>query len=89
MSGALTPAQRTLRAQIAAHTRWANEDPVAGTEKARAAFLDKFERDVDPDGVLEPEERARRAVHARKAHFKRLALESARARCSGAGGEAA
>ncbi|WP_436792611.1 hypothetical protein [Actinospongicola halichondriae] len=81
----LTPTQRTLRAQIAAHTRWANDDPVAGTEKARAAFLDKFEREVDPDGDLEPGERARRAAHARKAHFKRLAFKSAKARRSGPG----
>ncbi|MGF2945831.1 hypothetical protein ACQV26_11935 [Mycobacterium sp. Lab-001] len=35
---------------------------------------------VDPDGELTPEERARRAEHARKAHFKRLALKSAKAR---------
>lgn len=40
----------------------------------------KFEREVDPDGVLSPEERARRAEHLRKAHFQRLALKSARAR---------
>jgi hypothetical protein len=47
---------------------------------ARAAFLDRFEREVDPAGVLDPAERARRAEHAKKAHFLRLALKSAQVR---------
>ncbi|MGY1695450.1 transposase [Geodermatophilus sp. SYSU D00814] len=38
------------------------------------------EREVDPDGVLSPAERARRAGHARTAYFTRLALRSAQAR---------
>lgn len=76
----LSPTERTLRAKLAAHTRWATEDPVAGTEKARRAFRDSFENKVDPDGVLHPAERARRAEQARKAHYTRLALKSARAR---------
>lgn len=77
----LTPSERTLRSQIAAHESWSRTtDRTARTAKARAAALDRFERDVDPEGVLAPEERARRAEHARKAHFKRLALKSAQAR---------
>jgi hypothetical protein len=47
---------------------------------ASCALLDRFERQVDPDGVLSPAERARRAGHARKAYFTRLALRSAQAR---------
>jgi len=43
-------------------------------------MLDKFERQVDPDGTLDPAERALRAASARKAHFSRLALKSAQAR---------
>ncbi|WP_370332603.1 hypothetical protein [Mycolicibacterium hippocampi] len=43
-------------------------------------MLDKFERQVDPDGTLPSAERARRAEHARKAHFQRMALKSAQAR---------
>lgn len=42
--------------------------------------MERFEREVDPDGVLTPAERARRADHARKAHFARLSLASARSR---------
>jgi hypothetical protein len=72
--------QRRLAAQVAAHTRWSRQDGVEGTAAARAAFLDRFERQVDPDGVLAPAERARRAVSARKAYFARLALKSAQAR---------
>jgi hypothetical protein len=40
----------------------------------------KFEREVDPDGSLDPHERAVRAEHLRKAYFQRLALKSAKAR---------
>jgi hypothetical protein len=50
------------------------------TAPARAAFLSKFELEVDPDGVLPIEERQRRAALLRRAHFTELALASARAR---------
>ena len=50
------------------------------TGPARQAFLSKFEREVDPDGVLPPAERARRAAAARKLHFVRAAYASAKAR---------
>lgn len=43
-------------------------------------MLEKFERQIDPDNVLPPAERAFRAEHARKAHMKRMALKSAQAR---------
>jgi hypothetical protein len=46
----------------------------------RKAFMDRFEREVDPEGVLEPEERQRRARAARSAYFCKLALRSARKR---------
>lgn len=78
---ALTPTERSLRGQLAAHESWARTpDPAARTANARKAMLDKFERQVDPDGTLPSAERARRAEHARKAHFKRLALKSVQAR---------
>lgn len=81
MPSTLSPSERKLRAQIAAHTSWANtEDRKARTSAGTAALLSKFEREVDPDGVLDPAERARRADSARKAHFARLAFLSAQAR---------
>ncbi len=74
-------ADRSLIARLAAHESWARTaDPSARTEPARRALLDRFERQVDPDGTLPPAERARRAEHARKAYFQRLALKSAQAR---------
>jgi len=77
----LTPSERVMRARLAAHTLHATiTDPAAHTAPARKAFLDRFELEVDPDGTLDPSERARRAAHARKAYFARLALKSAKAR---------
>lgn len=80
-SAPLTPEERRLRASIAANVRWSREkDRTAATAAATAASLARFEREVDPDGVLPPEERARRADNARRAYFQRLALKSSRAR---------
>ena len=77
----MTESERSMRAQIAAHTSWAHtEDRSARTANARKAALDRFERQVDPEGVLLPQERARRAEHLRKAYFARLALKSAQVR---------
>jgi hypothetical protein len=74
---------RVLRARIAAHVLHAQiSDEAEHTAPARAAFLSRFEREVDPDGLLAPEERARRAEHARKAYFLRLALASRKARAN-------
>jgi hypothetical protein len=84
----LTPAQRKLRAQIAANTRWSKEDPTPTGPRGQAGLLARFEREVDPNNELPPAERARRAEADRKAHMQRLALASARARRS-QGGSAA
>ena len=56
------------------------DDAKARTAPARAAWWDQFQRQVDPDGVLPPEERERRAEHAMKAHMRRLSLAASRAR---------
>lgn len=74
-------AERQLRARLAAHQSWANTaNRNARTTPARDAFLAKFEDQVDPRRELTPEERAKRAANARKAHFIGLALKSAQAR---------
>ncbi|MEH0829579.1 hypothetical protein, partial [Micromonospora sp. CPCC 205714] len=78
---AADPGERVLVARLAASERWAREpDRAAATAPARAAFADRFARQVDPDGTLDPAERARRAASARRAYFTRLALRSAQAR---------
>jgi len=79
-SGSLTPAERVLRARLAAYSLHAGRDSREVTAPARKAFLARFEAEVDPDGVLTPAERLRRADLARKAYFTRLALKSAQAR---------
>jgi hypothetical protein len=76
----LSPAERMLRARVAAHTKHAKHDPKAAMDKARAAFLAGFDRKADPERVLPPAERQRRAEQLRSAHFARLALASAKAR---------
>ncbi len=76
----MNPAERSLRARIAAHAMHARRDPAETTTKARAAFISKFERQADPEGLLPPEERLRRAEHLRRAHFARLAKASAKTR---------
>jgi hypothetical protein len=81
MGNQLTPAQRTLLAQAAAHSSWAKTtDRTARTEPARRAALSRFEREVDPDEQLDATERQRRAESARRAYFRYLAVRSARAR---------
>lgn len=42
--------------------------------------MDRFERQVDPEGVLAPEERVRRGRAAMRAYFTDLALRSSKAR---------
>jgi len=84
---ARNPAARALIARVAAHTRWSQEpDRTKATAPGRKAALERFEREVDPDGTLDPTERAKRAESARKAYFTRLALKSVQARRSRAGG---
>ncbi|WP_193613121.1 hypothetical protein [Nocardioides lijunqiniae] len=72
---------RSQIAKIAANSRWAREtDRSAATQPARDGLNRRFELEVDPDGVLPVNERATRALSARRAHFQRLALKSAQAR---------
>ena len=79
-TGELSPSQRTMRARLAAHAMHARYDGREITGKARKAFAERFEHEVDPDGVLPIAERQRRAEHAMRAHMTRLALRSAQAR---------
>lgn len=76
-----TVKMRSMRGRIGAYESWARTpDRSARTWPARKAAFERFERQVDPDGELTAEERAKRAEWARKAHMQRLALKSAAAR---------
>lgn len=69
----ISDSERVLRAQIAAHTGWANTiDRTARTQPGRDAMDAKFLALAGGD--------PRRAEQLKKAHFKRLALKSATAR---------
>lgn len=76
-----TPEQRRLSAEIAVHTSWANtKDRTARTAPGTQAFMERFERQVDPDGEMDLATRAKAAQNARTAYFKALALKSANVR---------
>jgi uncharacterized membrane protein len=77
----LTPEQRSLRAQVAAHSRWSK--PGAREHQAHViaeARLARHEQLVDPDGTLDPAERRKLAENSLRAEMARLALRSSRAR---------
>jgi hypothetical protein len=86
MEEPMDPADRTLRARLAAHSQWAKEkDPTARTAKARAAADGRFEkaaRELHPDG--DDELIARTAEHLKKAHYARMGMASAAKRRKGA-----
>jgi hypothetical protein len=68
----LTPEQRSMRARLAAQTRWANTaqtDRAEATRAARDALAAKWAASPDPDA-------------ARRAHMTRMSLSSSRARKS-------
>jgi hypothetical protein len=77
-----TSGERSLRARLAAYAMHAQHDSRQTSANGRAAFLAGFEHDVDPDGLLDPEERHRRAEQARRAYFTRLSLAAAKARAA-------
>jgi hypothetical protein len=69
-----------MRARLAAHVSHSRHDPKERTRAARDKFEQRFLDEVDLDRTLPEAERERRAGHARKAYFTRLALMSAQAR---------
>lgn len=69
-----------MRARVAALTRWTNEDPADQMKAARAKFAERFEKEVDPQGLLPESERTRRAQAARRLYYQQLAYKSSVAR---------
>ena len=61
------------RGRLGGLTTAARVDSTRHTVPARRSFLDKFQREVDPDGMLPPAERDRRAAAAMRLYFTRLA----------------
>jgi hypothetical protein len=79
----MTPEQRRLRAQVAANARWsrymARQDQSAA---ARSAIYARLERQVDPEKVLDPAERARLVSAAARRLSAELNLAKAHKRAS-------
>lgn len=68
------PKRRSENASIAAHWSWADtKDRSARTLPARRASAARFEREVDPDGQMDPAARAAAAENRRRAEMKRMA----------------
>jgi hypothetical protein len=78
----MTPADRSMRARIAAHERWAKEpDYTAATAPARAGLSRRFVADVEASAaaqgiVLTEDQLTERVEHLRKAHYLRMAQRS-------------
>lgn len=78
---ATTEESLRLRKQAGAHAAHAKYGSHHMTSAARhAANVTRFEALVDPDGKLDPVERAKRADHARQAHMKMLAAKAVESR---------
>lgn len=76
-------AAKDINRRIAAEISWSRTiDRRARTRPAREGFMRRFEREVDPDGTLSPDERQRRAEHAMRAYMLRLAKRAVAARKS-------
>ena len=68
------------RKRLGAYAQHSKYDTRLTTSSARAAFKERFRREVDPEGLLTDAEGERRATAARKVYFLRLSLASAQAR---------
>ncbi len=83
----LTPTQRSQRARIAAHARWAKEpDRLAATAPGRRAAFEKLLDEVDPEHKLTEAERLKRAKNAQQAQLERIRLAASKSRRRGVGG---
>ena len=81
MSDSLARKERSQRASIARGYGVAKYGTAHLTKAAQhAANVTRFERQVDPDGELPAQERAKRADHARKAYMRALSLKAVAAR---------
>jgi hypothetical protein len=74
------PEEMARRGRLGAQRLHQVHDARTLTEPGRAAFLARFERQVDPDGSLPEAERQRLAEAARRAYFRALGRHSAAVR---------
>jgi hypothetical protein len=77
-----THEKRVMAGRMRGLTTRAFHDPLEYTSKARSAFRQSFDKQVDPDGILPPEEREARATSLYRAHMTALAMRSSQVRAS-------
>lgn len=77
--------EASLAGKIGGYTLHPRYDSREIAARATAGFYGSFQKKVDPEGLLPPDERLRRAEMARKAHFARLSLAGVKARQRKAG----
>ena len=63
----MNPSQRGRMGAHSVHARGKTN-----TAPARSALQRKFELEVDPDGILDPDELEKRVAHAKSLHYARL-----------------
>lgn len=81
----LTPEQRKLRSQLGAAVSWSRtKDRAARMAPAWRGLEKKLEKQVDPNGEMDPADRAAAVEHARKAYFLALSLKASLARSKAA-----
>lgn len=86
----LTPTERSIRGQMAAHARWAKEpDRLAATAPGRQAAFERLLDQVDPQRVLTEAERSKRVKNAQQAQMARVRLAASKKRRSTATGDEA
>jgi hypothetical protein len=61
--------------RVGGMTRAAHHDPQILARSGQEGLLRRFEREVDPEGVLEPAELRKRALRARRAHMLGMAID--------------
>lgn len=76
----LTPEERSARARVAAYAMHAQHDPHEITAAATAAVWAKYRQQADPDHMLDPDERDRRARYLMRADLERRRLDGMKAR---------
>ncbi|CAA9298168.1 MAG: hypothetical protein AVDCRST_MAG77-5352 [uncultured Chloroflexi bacterium] len=78
----IDPAEMSRRGRIGAYVRHSRHDAGETAARARAGLQRRFEREVDPIGVLPAVELACRVEEAKRAYFSRIS-RSRRSKSSG------
>ena len=76
----MADSEKALFGRLGAYKMHSLYDARETTKAARAAFNTRFDDEVDPERILDPDDRAARAASARKAYMLGLSMKSAKVR---------